>query len=116
MSYCRWGADSDLYIYESGGGFVCCSCALDVRSVTVDSEKAMADHVRLHVAADHRVPEHLIEDLEREPITDPDELQALWERNLAEFPRIVIEAVTTPSRLFAHVERASNRRSRKPRA
>lgn len=32
MSYCRFGTDSDIYVYErTEGGIACCGCLLDVR-------------------------------------------------------------------------------------
>lgn len=78
MSWTRWGSlctqtvvpmdedlacppetcpGSDLYIYESTDGFICCACPFgdgerDFVAATVD---AMQNHIEDHVAAGHHV-------------------------------------------------------------
>lgn len=76
MSYVRFSGRqnqphpyvSDLYIYEGSEGIVCCGCRLAGIFVAERDEpepvKIMIDHVRLHQAAGHAVPDFVIPRLE----------------------------------------------------
>jgi hypothetical protein len=77
VSYVRWSSvghpwdyDSDLYIFDSVDGTVCCACGLilDDRSWLGDQNGDMTHpetvaHVREHITAGHRVPDFVIERL-----------------------------------------------------
>ena len=60
MSYCRWGDDSDLYIFGDGDGWACCNCsiAVDAYFGTLAELKA---HVQLHIDAGHKVPDYVMD-------------------------------------------------------
>lgn len=72
MSYCRWGPDSDVYVYPAGHGnrdlIVCCGCALrgDDDDDVAETPQQMIAHLDRHVAAGHKVPEAAFERLRRE--------------------------------------------------
>ena len=73
MSYCRFGRDSDVYMYPSAlGGITCCSCKLspvadDWRrdSQLFSYEDALA-HLQEHLKAGHLVPQCAIDRLKEE--------------------------------------------------
>lgn len=65
MSYARFGADSDVYLFAHVAGFVqCCGCSLrpsaDDPAANLHTSGAVVEHLRAHVAAGHRVDEGLI--------------------------------------------------------
>ncbi len=63
MSYCRLGADSDVYVYlDCGGHLACCACLSD--EWAHNSTDAMIAHLREHIAAGHDVPGDVIPALE----------------------------------------------------
>ena len=75
MSYCRWGEESDVYVIDTGRGYLeCMACAID--STPTDIEGTAANqfilrsdaikHLRLHLAWGHKVPPHALERLEGE--------------------------------------------------
>lgn len=84
MSYCRWGKDSDVYVYGTRAFnidhkrletlWVCQDCELkgdNTRGVTTTAT-AMISHLLAHREAGHKVPEYAIErlrDEENEPLT-----------------------------------------------
>lgn len=67
MAFCRWGPESDVYMYYSDGGYYCSNCLLkegdEVSSVGVklNSAESAARHLRLHKQAGHKVPPYAIE-------------------------------------------------------
>lgn len=65
------GPDSDVYVYEHvGGGFCCCSCLLDSPRggwFETDTAEGMVEHLREHIAVDHKVPARTIPRLEGDP-------------------------------------------------
>lgn len=68
MSWCRWDAGSDVYVYESvKGGFICCACRLYLlleepeRDYTCDTAEGMVEHLRAHQKAGDQVPENVWE-------------------------------------------------------
>lgn len=86
MSWVRWGSrchqgypfredtacdpaacpGSDVYVYDSGDGVVCCECSLReaVDGWSGDhvalNEAAMVEHLKEHIAAGHHVPRSLL--------------------------------------------------------
>lgn len=79
MSYCRWGADSDVYVYRSriatgtpGAGnrdcWICCACTISEadRDDLVYSREDMIAHLGRHRARGHAVPERALERLRAE--------------------------------------------------
>ena len=67
MSYCRFGADSDVYLFYCHG-VECCGCRLKdstVRPIRMEYKVAIA-HVKEHIAAGDLVPDHVIPSLEEE--------------------------------------------------
>lgn len=61
MSYARFGATSDVYVYAHVGGFVeCCGCKLG-DNWEHHSAAEIVDHLREHVAAGHLVAERLLD-------------------------------------------------------
>jgi hypothetical protein len=64
MSYCRFGRDSDVYVYEVEGGVECCRCGLNEgRWFRARDAAEMMEHLLAHRAAGHRVPEEALEEL-----------------------------------------------------
>lgn len=68
MSYARFGADSDVYMYHHVGGFIdCCACSLNEGKRTLLNTRSEAiSHLIKHKEAGHMVPEHTIERLQEE--------------------------------------------------
>lgn len=61
MSYARFSADSDVYVYAHIGGFVeCCGCRLG-EQWDFHSPAEIVTHLREHEAAGHKVPDHLFD-------------------------------------------------------
>lgn len=75
MAYCRWGEDSDLYVFMHVNGVLeCCGCFLDKEnrmSFTAHSTQEMVDHL-----AEHRTAGHKVRDIEAR----------LWEEDEENFP------------------------------
>lgn len=64
MSVCRRGPDSDVYMFPSGGMFVCCGCVLgDGHEVCLPNPEAARLHLTRHVLAGHKVPAYAFDDL-----------------------------------------------------
>jgi len=67
MSYCRFGEDSDVYVFEHvDGGWMCCGCWLDGRSTTTKTRGGMLAHLRKHRLAGHQVPKDAVSRLREE--------------------------------------------------
>ena len=63
MSYARFGSSSDVYIFMSTQGHLeCCGCILGDRW-EFDSTQAMVDHIAVHRAVGHTVPDGIEDDL-----------------------------------------------------
>jgi hypothetical protein len=60
MSYCRFGPDSDVYVYSNLDGKVeCCWCALSETRETVPlTREEMLAHLWDHEQAGHKVPDY----------------------------------------------------------
>jgi hypothetical protein len=64
MSYCRFGPESDLYVYLDCAGYLCCcACQLDGHPTAFQTTEALIDHVREHIQIGHKVPPDLIDKL-----------------------------------------------------
>jgi hypothetical protein len=64
MAYCRFGADSDVYLYASvHGGFHCCGCRFleSPDSEVMETAKAAWSHLRKHLSAGHKVPKYALD-------------------------------------------------------
>lgn len=67
MSYCRFGADSDVYVYASGrGDFVYCQCPSKNGDVVLRRRKLMLAHLLDHRAGGLMVPDDAIKRFELE--------------------------------------------------
>lgn len=68
VAYVRWSERSAVYIYDDlNGGITCCGCLLhpDGHSVNTFNHETMIKHVRQHIGAGHKVPDHVIPELEK---------------------------------------------------
>ena len=67
MAYCRFGEDSDVYIYPTEDCIVCCGCALEGgdRTEFIFRRDAVR-HLRMHQSWGHKVPGYAIRFLEEE--------------------------------------------------
>lgn len=63
MSFCRWGPDSDLYLFEATEGFVCCGCPINNISITLDSLEELINHVKIHITKGDKVPDYVLPEL-----------------------------------------------------
>lgn len=68
MSYVRFAPDSDVYVFEScshppGRPFECCGCALGPGFHYTATEAEMIEHLQMHAAAGHAVPERAFDAL-----------------------------------------------------
>ena len=69
MSYCRFGPESDVYVWEDYMGGYCCADRHDrhERGLHIcGTAKEMAQHLREHVALGDKVQPHVIPWLEEE--------------------------------------------------
>ena len=70
MSYCRFGPNSNVYMFESvEGHWECCGCWLVSEyggRTKLQSPQAALDHLLEHRAAGHVVPEYAIDALKEE--------------------------------------------------
>lgn len=70
MSYCRFGPDSDLYLWRGTDGKIVCSwCSLcpDDEWWEGSPEEAVT-HVRLHLMAGLKVPDDVLERFNKDQI------------------------------------------------
>lgn len=69
MSYCRF-SDADVYVYDDVRGYLCCcGCWLD-DTWRYDTAAEMVEHLRLHIAAGHHVPDHVIPEILADAVLD----------------------------------------------
>ncbi len=74
MSYCRFGADSDVYAYPTVGEgdnegevYICCGCSMLMRekkepgSSVFNTRKELIDHLLEHMVSGDAVPRYAIE-------------------------------------------------------
>lgn len=68
MSYARFDANSDVYVYLSGNldgpVYHCCACELRPGCFDAPERQRMVEHLRAHIHAGHKVPGDAIADLE----------------------------------------------------
>jgi hypothetical protein len=58
MSLIRWGAGSQLYIYQSGDQlYVCCGCYIKDKSQVFSSKQELKKHIIEHESAGHTIGE-----------------------------------------------------------
>ncbi len=65
MAICRFGDDSDVYVFHNvHGGIECCGCRLsDASEFNARTEAAMIAHLEQHKTAGHKVPLEAFEEL-----------------------------------------------------
>lgn len=56
MASCRFGENSDVYLFYDGTAYECCACSLEGGSSWFDSPEAAYQHLLTHVSEDHMVP------------------------------------------------------------
>jgi hypothetical protein len=67
MAYARFARDSDVYVYEADGEFLCMRCDLsNGREMRTALRSKMLEHLQSHQRARHKVPEDTIEQLQAE--------------------------------------------------
>ncbi len=69
MSYCRWGQDSDVYIFLGEDGLHCCGCRLNGRrgeEFITDMYSEMLSHLDHHKAAGQKVDASALQELAEE--------------------------------------------------
>jgi hypothetical protein len=58
MTYCRWTADSDVYLYRSTRGiYICCDCSVARAGVSMFTPEDVLVHLQVHRDHGERVPE-----------------------------------------------------------
>ena len=64
MSYCRFGPESDVYIYTTGKYLVCDTCKIKGnKSFATLRYSRMVVHLEEHSNVGHKVPVHVSEEL-----------------------------------------------------
>ncbi len=63
MAYCRMGEDSDVYMYNSGVGWICC-CGVD--DVVLETREEALQHLLQHRDKGDRVPQSAVDRLIKE--------------------------------------------------
>ena len=68
MAYARFGAHSEVYVYEDARGFLCCMrCVLsEARETQTKSRSEMVKHLEAHRRAGQKVPDDAMERLKAE--------------------------------------------------
>lgn len=67
MAFCRFGKDSELYVFEAWEGFECMLCDLvGRRTFRAPDAAGMANHLLEHRAAGHRFRESALDELRME--------------------------------------------------
>lgn len=85
MAYCRFGPDSDVYLYASiYGGVDCCGVHEGEGSFRTNSVDEMIEHLHQHEAKGDKVPPRVIprlkeekEWIESQPYLTPEEVKKL---------------------------------------
>jgi hypothetical protein len=63
MAYCRFGRDSDVYVFETEGGIECCRCSLAGGTFEAGGAAEMIEHLLEHRTAGHAVPDEALVEL-----------------------------------------------------
>ena len=67
MAYCRFGDDSDVYMYEDiRGGLTCIRCVLKMNEIRFATIDEAIFYLKEHIKFGHKVPEEAIQELEAE--------------------------------------------------
>ena len=66
MSYCRFGTDSDVYVFKSGDIWICSGCKLTSDDSYFKTLKELREHLQIHEKAGHKVPPDVYERIEFE--------------------------------------------------
>lgn len=67
MAFCRWGEDSDVYVYDTGDNLECCGCMLSATRDTFNGTfLEMKEHLLAHREAGHKVPDYALSRIEFE--------------------------------------------------
>ncbi len=71
MSYCRFGSDSDVYMYVRAEGIECCGCKLQKfgdgkRFPLLNSTAEAIGHLEDHETAGQLVPQYAYDELKSE--------------------------------------------------
>lgn len=73
MSYCRFGDDSDVYVFGTYGHnkeevFECCGCLMmgDMKPFHCKTKNEMVKHLFEHMRNGHKVPTYAIDHLKKE--------------------------------------------------
>lgn len=68
MSYCRFGDDSDVYMFPSNDGIVCWACSMIAKDTAIIFKDKIAAYLHLlsHKDYDDKVPDYAIRDLKVE--------------------------------------------------
>lgn len=73
MAYSRF-YDSDIYIYPSVlGDISCCGCFLYGKSISIEDDVFLVNHIKEHRDAGHEVPDGLEEQI----LSDPERYRPL---------------------------------------
>lgn len=66
MSYCRFSEDSDVYMYPSVEGIVCCACRLNSKDKwgwypdkVLNNTKEALKYLKEHIYDRHKVPKYV---------------------------------------------------------
>lgn len=63
MAYARFGADSEVYLFDTAYGYECCYCAFDSDGYRTSDVEDFLRHVARHRLAGHRVPDGVEADI-----------------------------------------------------
>lgn len=85
MSYCRFGYDSDVYMYPHAGGYIeCCLCCLPDRNgvrhaknLVFDKRSEAIDHLREHIKEGDMVPNYAVERILVEMAKEGDKVEPI---------------------------------------
>lgn len=66
MAFCRFGDDSDVYVFDDSETLTCCWCQLLQDRDFNGTYLEMKEHLLAHRAAGHKVPDYAISRLEVE--------------------------------------------------
>lgn len=74
MSYCRFGDDSDVYVYYACKGLCCCMCFLnsDREDEHFHKRSEMINHLKQHKKRGHKVPPRAMKRLKEEIAEEQD--------------------------------------------
>jgi hypothetical protein len=87
MSYCRFGPDSDVYVFASWQGIECCACRR-FQSFTASDAARMLMHLKAHMANGDMVPDYALERLRNEMRESPPTASGLDANARSDLPNI----------------------------